>query len=65
MISIQLEKLDTNSGIVYENKIVRFDVFEESYSIGKWEQNPNYHMEMAKLQYENEYMPVLDGDIAL
>lgn len=65
IISIQFEKLDINSGIVYETKIVRLDVFEESYSIDDWVQNPNYHMEMAKLQYEEEYTPVLDGDIPL
>ena len=65
MISIQFEKLDINSGIVYETKIVRLDVFEESYNFDDWVQNPNYHMEMAKLQYEKEYVPVLDGDMPL
>lgn len=65
MVSIQLEKLDINTGVIYETKIVRFDVFEESYCIEDWIQNPNYDKEVQKFLAEQQYISeVKEGEMA-
>lgn len=65
MVSIQLEKLDINTGVVYETKIVRLDGYEESYCIEDWVQNPNYDNEVQQfLAEQQELTEVKEGEMA-
>lgn len=65
MVSIQLEKLDSDTVVAYETKIVRFDGYEESYCIEDWVENPNYDKEVQQfLAEQQELTEVKEGEMA-
>lgn len=59
--AVEFEKLDINTGIVYETRKLKFDLLKDlSYTLEDWIENPTYNEEVNKIYAENQFGEWLD-----